>query len=303
MGAPVLSLLPLAVQILIPASSEEQQAILEACTLAHSGQACERVAIGSEPDSLRGRVSVLGPSRVLVEVRADRESDNYLSVELSFSEQDQARERARSIGLSLGTLASSLEQQAKRAEQAEAERAEEPEPIGAVEPAPRAMLPIRAGVGVSYDPSWETPALRGDLRAQWAPTGRFFFGLAGNAEFAPGSTPRPTLTSFGGNAGLGYAVATGAVRWFPQLALGASFNLLNVKGSSVETAQGARASAALSASLHCLIPIQGRLYLSLLPEVELLLPPTNVFVDDEQVGGLGPLRFALTVGAAWNTTP
>lgn len=307
MGAPVLSLLPLAVQILIPASAEEQQAILDACTRAHSGQPCERVEIGSEPDALRGRVSALGPSRVLVEVRAETETPNYLSVELSFSEQDQARERARSIGLSLGTLASSLEQQAEQKAAALDADKSDTEPSDSTksesQPATSGMLPLRVGLGASYDLAWGSPALRADLRAQWAPSGGFFFGLSGSADFAPASSPRPTLLSVEGLAGVGYLFQTGAVYWFPELALGASFNSLNVEDSSLDTAQGTRTSAVGGASLHCLVPLSERVYLSLLPEVEVLLPSTEVYVDEEQVGGMGPVRFALTLGVAWNAAP
>ncbi len=305
-----MNLLPLAVQILIPASVEEEAALIDACSRANADDPCVRVEVGSVDGRLSARVSGLGSHRVLVEVQGLEERELYASARLSFSPEDDSRERARSIGLSVGTLATTLlsgvrPQDPSFESPPELPSSHQPAPleveatIAVQERGAASRWLFHLGAGIEVSPSWKRLGPTFDLGAMWAPWGHFSLGIRGALGFVPGNAQVPQLLHGGGSAGVGYVAAVGSTLLVPQVEFGFEAMNVHLRDSQLPGSSQTRLSPVARISLGWSVPTFSQVRFQIEPSLELLLSPTRVFVDDEDRGSIGSSRFVLRLGGAW----
>ncbi len=303
-----MNLLPLAVQILIPTSVEEEAALIDACSRANADDPCVRVEVGSADGRLSARVSGLGNHRVLVEVQGLEDRGLYASARLSFSPEDDSRERARSIGLSVGTLATTLLSRKRPQESSPESRSpDEPAPLDvekthadqARDADSRWLLHLGAGVEVS--PSWQRFGPAFDAGAVWAPWGELSFGVRGTLGLVPGNAQVPQLLHAGGSAGVGYLAEVGSSLLVPQVEFGVEAMNVSLRDTQLSASSQTRLSPVSRISLGWLVPIFTQVRFQIEPSFELLLSPTRVFVDEQDRGSVGSTRFVLRIGGAWDS--
>lgn len=314
-----MNLLPLAVQILIPTSAEEEAALIDACSRANADEPCVRVEVGTTDGQMSARVSGLGNHRVLVEVQGLEDRTLYVSARLTFLPEDDPRERARSIGLSVGTLATtllsgeaapeqspapegepSLSEELSPDESADAQD-ESKDATSAQESPGVARWLLHGGAGIEWIPSWKRLGPAFDLGALWAPGGHFSWGLRAALGFVPGNAELPDLLHGGMNAGVGYIAPVAGSLLVPRLEFGVDATNVSVRDSQQAGSSQTRFSAASRIALAWLVPLSSHVRFQMEPSLEFIFSPTRVYVDEQELGTTGATRFVFRLGAAWDS--
>lgn len=303
MAASALSAVPLIVQFLSPMEPEQERILLSACSLAHEHGDCTTVATGhSHP--LNATVDATSPDRVLLEVSGiQQHRDVFASREVSFQPQDDPNERARSVGLALGVLATSLTSSVSEPELSSAQERTPPNDERSI-PARRDPLyppPLFVGValGAEFFPSWMKlgPSVQGHVTVQ--PLRLLSLELRLNGTFLGGQGSTPRITALSPHLRAGVVLPLERSIFMFHGFVGIEHLSARVESLDEEGQKGSRTAGAvgLSGTLGLALGEGGWSFLS--PSLTAVLSPTEIFVDERSTGTLGTLRAGLHAGIAW----
>lgn len=317
----------LVVELLIGIDPAHKKTLLDACSLAFLNGKCVEMSTQAGAYAFSARVEGTGSEHLLVDVTLRAHGQQlYASREISFQPEDEEGERARSLGLAVGVLAHSLEEEhsARRppppaedtSSQDPPEENEDP-PLKATtlqaEQARKAPPPkkqddnhsttLLLGLegGLQYDPTWKGVAPGGGgfvgvgLSPQLLVMGRFF------AAHQRPSDERPGLTFLAPSSGLAWLFPGHKLRAMLNLEAGAEKVTTTIKdtGNADAIPKLARWAgfARAGASLHA--PVGRGFYASFSPALLVSFSPTVITIDGVDEGKTGLVRFIAQGGVTW----
>lgn len=317
----------LVVELLVGFDPASKKALLDACSLAFLSGECVEAEPQTRVGVFSARIEATGSEHHLVDVTlSDQGQQLYASRELSFKPEDEESERARSLGLSVGVLANSLEEERNaqgiptRTQDVAADTPAPPQ-NEALPPESAALQPEQAQAaskkedgardstlfllgleaGIQFDPGWNGLAAGGGAFAgvgispQLFVLGRFF------VAHQPQSDAHVGLTFLAPSGGLAWLFPGQRLRPMINLEVGAEQVTTSIEdtGNTGAVPRLARWAgfARAGASLHA--HLRGGLYASLSPALLFSFSPTVITVDGVDQGQTGLVRVIAQGGLTW----
>lgn len=309
MASSALSAVPLVVQFLTPMDADHERTLLEACSLAHERGTCVVDAPLGET-VLQATVDVTTHDRVLLEVTGTQEKRQvFVSWEVTFQPEDAPLERARSVGLALGVVATSLTTETSKEPEQPDPRPPDPAPpkedltrpgqgVSPIDQLPRALLGV--GLGAGWMPSWKKfgPSILGAMAVR--PVGVLSFEAKVAVDFFPGDLDSPRLTTFSPSGGVGTTLPLGQGLLLVHLTAGIEALFARIDSNADAAVRASRVVPYLEGNVTWAAPLGAQSYLFVSPSVGGVLSATTLLVDDAERGSTGRMRVGLHAGLAWS---
>lgn len=286
-----------ALYVQLPASMsvEERYELLSACSSAYAAGECAAASSRPTDSRLLGRVEAEEGHRMLVQVTFDSERGKHsASRELTFVPEDEPLERAKTIGLTLGVVASGT------LEEAAAPPAPAPEPeartLTEAGSRPRWVVSLLGGVGRDPDLS----------SLEWGMAGRAELGKgasryalrAGVAGFRSQDDARGlTLTRVDPTLGVGSRFAVGALEGGVALDVGLEWLNASVsRGGSNGDDDASRVTPLVRASFSVRNLVSDDFGVEVDGQASFTVSRTEIFVRGAEVDSTSGLQWALLAG-------
>ncbi len=304
---------PLVVQLLTPVSVEEQDVLLQACSLAHQAGPCIQLSEATEADTLRASVDLSGGTRVTLDVTdTDPNRSLYVSRELFFDLQDDKAERARAIGIALGVLATTLTD-GRHEPQSDASDAEpsppdenpnDESPVDEPTAANSDTSPLRPwglglAAGLTLDPRWSDGAPSGALSLMGYPHDNWGALLRGQGTWFPSDSRNVPLRQLSVSLGPSFRSTPAPVYLTSTLTFGLVHTEAHLTQTDAETRKGSHLSALIHAEVGLGWQMNRTVCATLVPAVDWVPSSTRIVVDGYEIGSTGRLQASILAGVGF----